>query len=213
MAIVASVVAMLVAAVPAQAQGGPSMTIGGTASPASYSAIGDKISYSYTVTNTGSVLLNSYGVTDSRGTVLTCTTTTLAPATSAMCTGTYTVTAADIATVYDLNTIATLRATPATGTIADDFTTTSVKFVRNAAFGVSVITDRQDFTAAGQTINYAFPLTNTGNINLHLNYFDSTGRLVNISCPQSGLPVGNAMVCLASYKTTAADVTARAAIS
>ena len=120
MAIVAGVVAMLATTAPAQAQGGPSMTIGGTASPASYSAIGDKISYSYTVTNTGNVLLSSYGVTNSRGTGLTCTTTTLAPATSAMCTGTYTVTAADIATVHDLDTIATLRATPATGTVADD---------------------------------------------------------------------------------------------
>ncbi|MFG3528716.1 hypothetical protein ACGF8B_18470 [Streptomyces sp. NPDC047917] len=61
--------------------------------------VGDKVTYTYTVTNTGSRELTGISVTDDRVTGVTCEATTLAPAgqsgDSTTCTGTYRVTAAD----------------------------------------------------------------------------------------------------------------------
>ncbi|MEV1041937.1 hypothetical protein AB0J01_35595 [Streptomyces sp. NPDC050204] len=61
--------------------------------------VGDEVTYTYTVTNTGSQELTGVSVTDDRVTGVTCEATTLAPAgrsgDSTTCTGTYRVTAAD----------------------------------------------------------------------------------------------------------------------
>ncbi|MFF5422639.1 DUF7507 domain-containing protein, partial [Streptomyces misionensis] len=58
--------------------------------------VGDEVTYTYTVTNTGSQELTGLSVTDDRVTTgVTCRVTTLAPGASTTCTGTYTITAAD----------------------------------------------------------------------------------------------------------------------
>ncbi|MGW2178079.1 DUF7507 domain-containing protein [Streptomyces sp. NPDC001732] len=61
--------------------------------------VGDEVTYTYTVTNTGSQPLTGVSITDDRVTGVTCEATTLAPAgqpgSSTTCTGTYRVTAAD----------------------------------------------------------------------------------------------------------------------
>ncbi|MFB7952301.1 hypothetical protein [Streptomyces sp. NPDC056045] len=58
--------------------------------------VGDEVTYTYTVTNTGSQELTGLSVTDDRVTTgVTCRVTTLAPGASTTCTGAYTITAAD----------------------------------------------------------------------------------------------------------------------
>ncbi|MGW5353620.1 DUF7507 domain-containing protein [Streptomyces sp. NPDC004031] len=59
--------------------------------------VGDEVTYTYTVTNTGDTELTGVGVTDDRVTDVTCEATTLAPGNSTTCTGTYTVTDEDAA--------------------------------------------------------------------------------------------------------------------
>ncbi|SCD28418.1 MULTISPECIES: DUF7507 domain-containing protein [unclassified Streptomyces] len=57
--------------------------------------VGERITYTYTVTNTGNTELSDVTVVDDRVTDVTCRATTLAPGASTTCTGTYTVTEAD----------------------------------------------------------------------------------------------------------------------
>jgi LPXTG-site transpeptidase (sortase) family protein len=80
------------------------LTIDKSTSTVSYLTTGNKINYSYTLTNTGSVTLYSpFTVTDDHigtplGTAFVCgTVTSLAPGENATCTSVYTVTAADVA--------------------------------------------------------------------------------------------------------------------
>ncbi|MFH8724388.1 DUF7507 domain-containing protein [Streptomyces termitum] len=65
---------------------------------------GDRIAYTYTVTNTGTTTLDDIAVTDDRVAEVTCEPTTLAPGATATCRGTYTVTAADAAAGHVTNT-------------------------------------------------------------------------------------------------------------
>jgi len=58
--------------------------------------VGDTVQYSYTVTNTGSNTLTNVAVTDNRVANVTCQATTLAPGASTTCTGTHTITLADV---------------------------------------------------------------------------------------------------------------------
>jgi uncharacterized repeat protein (TIGR01451 family) len=76
----------------------PGITLAKSASVASFSAPGTKITYSYKVTNTGNVTLTSVKVTDPMPGLSTvvCPATTLAPAASETCTATYTTTQADV---------------------------------------------------------------------------------------------------------------------
>ena len=67
-----------------------------TATPATYDAVGDVISYSYVVKNTGNVTLaGPVTVTDDKATV-TCPAGSLAPLASMTCTASYTITQADL---------------------------------------------------------------------------------------------------------------------
>jgi uncharacterized repeat protein (TIGR01451 family) len=81
----------------------PSLQLSASASPVSVSAAGQTILYTATVTNNGNVTINGVGVTDvptaPAGSVapITCSPTTIAPTAASTCTGTYTVTALDIA--------------------------------------------------------------------------------------------------------------------
>jgi hypothetical protein len=71
------------------------MTITKEAAPATYSAVGDVISYKYNVTSTGNVIVTGLTVTYDKATV-TLDKTTIQPGESANGTATYTITQQDI---------------------------------------------------------------------------------------------------------------------
>ena len=74
----------------------PALSLVKTASPTSYDSVGDVISYSYLVTNTGNVTLaGPVTVADDKATV-TCPAGGLAPGGSMTCTASYTITQADL---------------------------------------------------------------------------------------------------------------------
>ncbi|MFI9333094.1 Ig-like domain-containing protein, partial [Kitasatospora sp. NPDC052868] len=98
----------------------PALTIAKSVTPATVSAAGDTVTYSFLVTNTGNVDLTAVGVTETAfsgtGTAPTasCPVTTLAPGASTTCTATYGVTQADIDAGIVTN-AATAHGTPPTG--------------------------------------------------------------------------------------------------
>jgi len=76
----------------------PELTLEKTADPLTYSAVGDVISYSYDVENTGNVTLSNVAIADDKATDESCpaTPTSLLPGGSISCTASYTITQADL---------------------------------------------------------------------------------------------------------------------
>ena len=88
-------------------------------------AAGDKVSYSFAVTNTGNVTLSGVSVADPKVGKVTCPETTLAPGKQTTCTAVYTATSADIAAGVVKNTATVTAVAPDKKTVA---ATDSVSF-------------------------------------------------------------------------------------
>ena len=100
----------------------PLMTLAKTADLTANAAVGDLVTYSYLVTNTGNVSLTNVAVSDvhsGTGTLsaITPASADLAPGATETFTATYTVTQADIDAGTDITNIATADAVPANGTL------------------------------------------------------------------------------------------------
>ncbi len=89
----------------------PALSLTKSASPTVYSAVGQVITYTYVITNTGNVTLpGPFTITDNKIATVTCPTGSLAPTATRTCTGTYTIQAADM-TVSSITNIATASTT------------------------------------------------------------------------------------------------------
>jgi hypothetical protein len=74
----------------------PSLALADSAAPGGYRQAGDTLSYRYQVSNTGPDALSSITVTDPAVPLVSCPAASLAPGASETCTGSYTVTSADV---------------------------------------------------------------------------------------------------------------------
>ena len=161
-----------------------SLSIAKSASPTTVTAADQTINYTFTVTNTGNVTLTGVGVTDvptapAGGVNPTCqiltnpggtcsgATTSLEPGQTAIFTGPYTVTQADVDNGSVIDVATTQGTTPSGGTtpIATSNTVT-VDVTPSPLLSISKTADPTTVTAANQTINYTFTVTNTGNVTL-----------------------------------------------
>jgi outer membrane autotransporter protein len=106
--------------------GTPGLALTTTASPAMFSGIGQTITFTYTVTNSGTVSVTGVSVTDSKVSPIGCAATTLAAGASTTCTGTYTTTAADV-NATSIVSVASARGTFAGAAVASAAVTTTVK--------------------------------------------------------------------------------------
>ena len=79
-------------------EGGPLLSLVKLASPSTYAGVGDVVSYSFVLTNSGNVSLSGpFTIDDDKATDESCpVTASLAPAASITCTATYTITQADL---------------------------------------------------------------------------------------------------------------------
>ena len=133
--------------------------------------VGDVITYSFTVTNTGNVTLTNVTVTDPLVAVVGSSIASLAPgaSNSTAYTASYTLTQADITAGSFTNT-ASVSGTPPSGpavTDSDDDTKTlpsaaSIALVKTA----TLVLGSNGTLEAGDSISYAFAITNTGNVTL-----------------------------------------------
>lgn len=156
----------------------PTLTIvtTGTVSPAERqdaAAVGDTITWSYLVTNTGDVTLTDVGVIDPEGGTITCVPTTLAVGETATCSGTAvrTVDASDLA-VGSVSNGAVAQAAPPYGAAAVE-STESIATISTAALqpAITVAVSHENLSAtdpgstpiAGDRIRAWFTVTNAGN--------------------------------------------------
>ena len=187
-----------------------------------YDSVGDTIDYNYLLTNTGTITLIGNGtgglftVTDDKVSV-TCPATPagLAPGDSVTCTGTYSITQADLDAGRVIN-HATAYGKYDTDTIPSNADTQTASADQNPELTlVKTIDLGTPYKAAGNTITYHYALTNSGNVTLDgvdpHGYFtiddDHLGAAFDCGTASSLAP-GDSVSCTADYTVLQADVDA-----
>lgn len=182
--------------------------------------VGDEITWSYVVTNTGDVPVTGVTVNDPEGGTITCVPTTLAVGENATCTGTatHTVVLADLG-VGSLSNGATASGTPPFGasaiTSAESIATITTVAVMP---GLSIVTsgtvtpaDNQSAADVSNTIAWSYEVTNTGNVPLtDVTINDPEGGA--ITCVPTTIEVGESATCTgdATHTVTHGDLAAGA---
>ncbi|TKV25570.1 hypothetical protein FDK12_14935, partial [Arthrobacter sp. NamB2] len=191
-------------------------------------AVGQKVRYSFAVSNTGNVTLENVTVTDDRAKFtgdptqlsdITCpeSAASLAPNESVTCIATYKVTQADVdrGTVKNTATATAIDRTRTPVTTSPSDVTIPSEAAPSIDLEKSASTET--ITRAGQEITYSFVVKNTGNMTLKnvkviddVEQFSGSGKLSDVTCPDgaSSLAPGATVICFASYTATQADVDA-----
>ena len=198
----------------------PASTIAKTASNDTDVAVGDVITYTYVVENTGNTNLTNvtvsdvHGGTGTLGAITPAAVAVLAPGASATFTADYTVTQEDIDSGATISNTATANATAPNGTYTAPEVTETVEPAAPAPAAdftktASETTDVQ----AGDVITYTYVVTNTGNVSLNdvsvTDAHSGTGTLSAFSpATVATLAVGDSATFTATYTITQADIDA-----
>jgi len=192
------------------------LTLVKSASPTTVSAVGDAITFSFGVVNTGNVTLTSLSITDALLAGTTCPVTTLAPGDTTTCTGSYITTLMDLNGGSIVNTATASALDPANTTVTSPAATATVAVAQSARLTLTGATDTPIVTAVGQLVHFTFDVVNAGNVTVSNvtvtpGAFTGHGPTPTIVCP--GAPVtlvpGADLTCTASYSTVAADLQLR----
>ncbi len=174
--------------------------------------VGDTISYTFVVSNVGNVGLTQVGVTDPLAGTVQCDTATLLPGASTNCRATadHTVTQADVdngeitntATAHGTAGIGAVQSLPDSATVPTQKQAPQITISKTAtpAGGGSL-------AELGDTVNYTFLVTNTGNVTLH-NVGVTDSKVATVSCPATTLAPQAQTTCAATYTVTQTDVDA-----
>jgi hypothetical protein len=171
-----------------------------------YGTAGDIIPYSYLVTNTGTTTLSSVGVSDDHVASVDCPDTSLAPNASETCTGTYTVTQADVDNGSVTNTatasgtneqIVTVTSDPSSVTVDASNATTFISLAKS--------TTSTGYKVRGTTIPYSYLVTNTGTTTLS-DVGVTDDHVASVNCPDASLAPSASETCAGSYTVKQSDV-------
>ncbi len=165
--------------------------------PGPYIKVGDAVSWTYVVTNTGNVALTDVAVTDDQGVVVSCPQTTLAVGESMTCT------ASGIAVAGQYANIGTVSGTPPVGAAVTD-SDPSHYYGLAAGIDIEKATNGEDADTApgpyipvGDAVTWTYVVTNTGNVTL-TDVAVSDDQLGAVSCPKTTLAASESMTCTAS---------------
>jgi large repetitive protein len=176
--------------------------------PSAYSAAGDTISFTFVVDNTGNTTLT--GPIQVNDTLIqppfTCVAGPLAPGGSQSCQATYTITQADVDAGSVTNTARAFTGPVGSPTLQSGPDSATAFAQQNPGLGIAKSTAQTaptDFTL-GNTINYAYVLTNTGNVTIPAPIsVNDNGALINCGGP---LALGAALSCTGSHVVTVNDL-------
>ena len=136
------------------------------------------------VTNTGNVTLDPVSVDDPTVGAVDCPVSSSAPGASTTCTATYVLTQADVDAGHVANS-ATVSGSPPTGADVTAVDTTDTAIVAGPAVGLVKTAGAPSGNAAGDTIDYSFVVTNTGNVTLDpVSVDDPLVGAVAVRCPR-----------------------------
>ena len=192
----------------------PQLTLTKTANSSTYDHAGQVITYTYLVTNTGNVTINSLTVTDNKLGTISCPATTLAPAASVTCHATYAVTLDDIDHDRPIANTATATGTSTVGTLTQATASASVSATQSPALTLTKTANSSTYDHAGQVITYTYTLHNGGNVTLTSPFTVTDVPLGPITCAGTTLAPGHTTTCsTTTYTTTQADLDAGTTIS
>ncbi len=191
----------------------PHISLVKSAAETSVDQVGDLIHYSLVATNDGNLTLSNVTISDPKLGSLVCTQpVTLAPGASLSCTGTHTVTQADLDAGV-VNNVATVTAKPPLVPAISATSDASVPAVRNPALDVTkTVTSTGPYQAVGNVVSYAIRVTNTGNVTLTgVTVTDAgVGAVLGTCTPATPatLAPNASVVCAATHTVTQADIDA-----
>jgi uncharacterized repeat protein (TIGR01451 family) len=190
-------------------------------------AVGEKITYTFTVTNTGNVTITAPQVSDTGFTgtgpvpnpVCPVGPIQLNPDQVETCTATYTVTQADV-DAGSISNAATVTGTPMRGDLPPaNSPDVVVPTNPHAALSLVKTASSQQVTQIGQVVTYTFAVTNTGNVTIKdpsvkEGTFTGHGTLSPVKCPSGNtLAPGEEIDCTATYTVVAADLASNGTLS
>jgi uncharacterized repeat protein (TIGR01451 family) len=182
-------------------------------------AVGQTITYSFLITNTGNVTITDPTVNEiafsgsgELSEIVCPADDTLAPGEDITCTATYVVTQADVDSGELSNTATATGTTPGGGqTEPSTPSTTVVTTDPLPAIAVVKTADVEEVREVGQTVTYSFVVSNIGNVTLTdpavtEGEFSGNGTLSDVVCPDEDLAPGDSITCTATYQVVAADL-------
>ncbi|QXC59373.1 DUF11 domain-containing protein [Aquihabitans sp. G128] len=182
----------------------PAIDLVKSASPTTFTAAGQTITYTFTATNTGRDPLADVTITDPLPglSALTCdpaAPSSLAVGATMTCTATYETTQADVDAGKVVN-VATTKGTDLSGGTVTDSDTKTITGTASPAIALdksaSAIVDANGDGIVGNpgdTIDYRFEVTNTGNVTLaHITVDDPK---IDVTCPTGALAPGASVTC------------------
>ncbi|HEX2915372.1 MAG TPA: DUF11 domain-containing protein, partial [Chloroflexia bacterium] len=206
------------ASAPTDVIASPALSLTKSANPPTYSAVGDKITYSYVITNSGNVTLSGpFAVIDDHilsPNVVTCTNppASLAPGAFINCSATYTITQADL-NAGSVTNKAKATATFNSNTVTSNEATATVTANKNASLSLTKSATPTTYDHVGQSISYSYVIKNTGNVSLNGPFTVTDDHIISpnvVTCPSTpaSLAPGDTLTCTASYSITQADLDA-----
>jgi hypothetical protein len=178
-----------------------------SASPTTFSAPGQVISYTYVLTNSGTIdLTDPFTVADDHATEdCSAAPASLSPGSSLTCTGTYSITQADL----DAGQVTNLAVASSFETTSEQVGTT-VTAIQNPALALVKTPSQPIVQNQGTQVTYTYSLTNSGNVTLSAPYSISDNKInsgqLNCSGAASPLAPGTTTTCTGTYVISGADV-------
>ncbi|MFD8600429.1 hypothetical protein ACFV1L_36070 [Kitasatospora sp. NPDC059646] len=169
--------------------------------------VGDTVNYTYTVTNTGTTVLDNVVVVDDHVSSVTCDTTTLNPGQSTLCHGSYLVTDADLALGHLTNRAEAAGSNPEGETVVSPPAEVTLPVIGVAHLALAKQPDTAGPVHVGETVNYTYTVTNTGTAVVS-NITVTDDHVASVTCDVTTLNPGQSTLCHGSYVVTAADVAA-----
>ncbi|MHB0875750.1 MAG: DUF7507 domain-containing protein [Anaerolineae bacterium] len=143
----------------------PALTLDKTTTATGYAAVGDSISYSYLLTNSGNVALSGpFTVADDKATVTCPDTASLAPSGTITCSASYTITQADL-NVGSVTNKATATGSFGSTPVTSNEATQTVTAEVSALLSI-VKTATNPIVNSGGTVTFSITVTNDGNVDL-----------------------------------------------
>jgi len=189
--------------VPANAQ--PALTLRKSSNFSSYAVAGDVLNYTYEIENTGNATLTS-GITivDNLIGSFICFSGNFVPGQIERCTASYVVTQADIDAGEVTNDA--YATNPRTSSLPDSVTITGTQ---SPALSLEKTALTASFGSVGDRLDYAYEVTNSGNVTVILPVDITDNRIADVDCPAlpvRGLLPGASITCSGSDVATQADL-------
>jgi len=189
----------------------PDINLVKTASPQTYDEVGDVITYTFTVTNTGNVTLTDVVIDDPlTGSVdLSVSPSTLVPGATGTATAIYTITNDDLNDGEVVNVATVTGKDPSDNPVEDEDDETIESPKQSPDINLVKTASPQTYDEVGDVITYTFTVTNTGDATLtNVVINDPLTVSVNLAVSPSTLDPGEKGTATATYTITQADINA-----